>query len=282
MWLVASVGLRTAPPVMQIPREQATLGLTGFSGVVTPSRAPAVESSIPMRGGSRRTWSFRSPYVDQVQVVLSTEGRQIDADIELWNGPDSTPCRMRIYVEDGQLRPFSAVIETPRLPNTLAVRNIDQSELPIVASVEAVVATPSAECKESSLTVQGGALQTYAFDRSVDSVQCFLMTDGQPLNARIELLQGLSIKQVIELYTEDGRERPFFCFIETPGSGNIVRVVNTGRFKLSGSAVKAPRSWSKRLSSVQQRRAGSTVTPDAAWRWRRIPTRTSPNPDSPY
>ena len=50
----------------------------------------------------------------QVQVVLSTEGRPLDAVIELWQGPDNTPCSMRVYVENGQLRPFSAVIETPR------------------------------------------------------------------------------------------------------------------------------------------------------------------------
>ena len=53
-------------------------------------------------------------HVWQVQVVLSTEGRPLDAVIELWQGPDNTPCSMRVYVENGQLRPFSAVIETPR------------------------------------------------------------------------------------------------------------------------------------------------------------------------
>ena len=214
-----------------VSMQASTWAPTKVAGGVVPTqgRYQSYESAILVQGGSLRTWSYRSPAIEQVQVVLSTEGRPLDADIELWHGPDNTPCKMRVYVENGQLRPFSAVVETPRGPNTVAIRNIGQIEFPIAANVVAdVVDAPSPDCIDASATIQGGALRTYPFDPTVDSVQVLLQTDGRPLNARIELLQGPNNnKQVIELYTEDGCDRPFFCVLETPGSGNVVRIVNT-------------------------------------------------------
>jgi len=191
-----------------------------------------------------RTWTYRSPAVEQVQVVLSTEGRPLDADIELWNGPDNTPTKMRVYVENGQMRPFSAVVETPRGPNTVAIRNIGQIEFPIAANVFIEgIDRPSPECQSSASTIQGGALRTFPFDSTVDSVQVLLVTDGRPLNARIELLQGPNNnKQVIELYSEDGADRPFFCVLETPGAGNVVRVVNTAPIEFPMTASVVPNS----------------------------------------
>merc|ERR1719386_570222 len=200
-------------------------GAARYSGGLARNRAPpSPDSAILVQGGS-----------------LRTEGRPLDADIELWHGPDNTPVKMRAYVENGKIRPFSVVIETPRGPNTVAIRNIGQIEFPIAASVVCDnIDLPTPQCLEESMTIQGGALRTYPFDPTVDSVQVLLTTDGRPLNARIELLQGPNNnKQVIELYTEDGMDRPFFAFLATPGSGNVVRIVNTApvEFPLAASVV---------------------------------------------
>jgi len=259
--------LRVPAPVMQMAGvSPAGMTTADYDGRVMRTN-PQLDSQILVQGGSLRTWSYRSPAVEQVQVILSTEGRPLDADVELWHGPDNTPSKMRVYAENGLLRPFSATVETPRGPNTIAIRNIGQIEFPIAADVIAEnVINPSVECLQSSTTIQGGALRTYPFDPSVDSVQVLLKTDGRPLNARIELLQGPNNnKQVVELYAEDGRDRPFFCILETPGSGNVVRVVNTAPVEFPMTASVVPDSINQFQSSGAVLGGDVVIGGDIGW-----------------
>lgn len=77
-------------------------------------------------------------------------------------------------------------------------------------------------------TVQGGTVYTLPFPTNVQSVYVAIKTEGTPLHARVELLQGPSNKrQTMEVYTEDGLERPFDCILQSRGNGNVVRIVNT-------------------------------------------------------
>lgn len=237
---------------------------SGSAGAKTPNPAPktadtqsvkniwAMSSPILVQGGSLRTWSVADPFVERVQVLMSTDGRPLNANVELWHGPDNTPQKLRVYVEDGSLRRFCAVIETPLGHNAIAIRNTGHLEFPLAACVNTGVddSTASGASVLKSISkgevakpriIQGGAVHTYPFAPAVSSVQVLLKTDGRPLNARIELMQGPNNnKQVMEVYTEDGRDRPFFAIIETPGIGNVVRIVNTATIEFPMSASVEP------------------------------------------
>lgn len=242
--------------------EKASLNTAGLTGGVarTKSKAPPKQgTSVTVSGGSLKTWSPRAPSVEQMQVLLSSEGGQIDADIELWQGPSNSPYKMRVYVEDGRLSPFKAMIETPRGPGTVAIRNLGPLEFPIVADVVTDrVELASPQCAAHLMPVQGGAMKTFDCGPSIDSVQVLLVSDGRPLNARIELLQGPNnVKQAIELYTEDGRFWPFFCILETPGNVNVVRVLNTAPMEFPMAASVVPHSVSQKKRAMSAGRAPS-------------------------
>ena len=208
-----------------------------------------------IQGGSRRTWSLStasSEAIDMVQVHIKTEGRPMNANIDLWSGPDNTPQKISVYSEDGQQRPFRAFVATPHHQNSVSIRNTNTMEYPLQAVLEAGHGPGAAAMNQARMTqlvhtkpkhVQGsGTVITQRFDHDVHSVQILLHSEGRPLQCRIELLSGPNtVKQVMEVYTEEGSTRPFYAIVETPGNTNaVIRIVNSGTLEFPFDATILP------------------------------------------
>jgi len=192
-----------------------------------------IMAPVKVQGGTLKTCSFAES-VSRVSVFMKTDGRPLNANVDLWQGPDNTPQKMSVYLEDGSMRPFRAIVETPGSSNAVAIRNTGHMEFPLSAGIECDMAIDDPSPGEilsqnsDSRTVQGGAVYTTPFPPAVQSVAICLKSDGRPVNARVELLQGPNNnKQVVEFYCEDGRERPLYMIVDTPGVGNVIRIVNT-------------------------------------------------------
>jgi hypothetical protein len=166
----------------------------------------------------------------------------MDAEIDIWQGPDNTPVKIKAYCEDGGFRPFNAVIETPHFPNAVAVRNVGHLEFPLDAYVVTNnVEKPVSDFEANAQIVQGQSLKTYPQKHYVKRVEVMLKTEGRPLSARIELLTGPNTnKQVIEVYTDEGLIRPLFAIFETLEKETMIRVVNTAPMEFPMLASVAP------------------------------------------
>lgn len=195
-----------------------------------------------VQGDSLCTWSYNSQHIKQVCLDVTSEGRPLDADIEVWDGPDNTSCKMRVCNDNGLEQPFIAILATPSACKTIAVRNRAQMEFPFVVDVSSnKYDVYSIGYNVTSHAIQGGALRTFHIDPLVCTVQVLLTTKGRPLNARIELFQGPNNrKQFIEIYTDDGARRPFFCILNVPNSGGVVRIVNIAPMEFPLASCVAP------------------------------------------
>lgn len=78
-------------------------------------------------------------------------------------------------------------------------------------------------------TVQGGSLKTFTLPHHVNAAQVTITSDGLPVNAKVELWgTSTHVKQLAEVYNDNGQTRPFAAIIDVPGGENTIAVRNTG------------------------------------------------------
>lgn len=219
-----------------------------------------------IQGNSRSTVGVG----DRAEVFLQTEGRPLDTEIELYDGPNNTPTKIKVYSEDGRLRPFRAMVNNPSRSGmgSISLRNSASMEFPVRASVATGAAdsgrpgfaraSPMGAADSSRpgfansggfssyrplTSIQGGSLKTWSLDASVGSAEVTIETDGLPMYATVELWGcGGHVKQLAEIYNDDGYARPFSAIVETPGGANTICVKNNGPMEYPMKATVEPAS----------------------------------------
>jgi len=261
---VANVSRNKVAAVEQPPKPEIggsrKFDLADAKKARVPRNTGAVRGAFKSLAGSRslksiqggnclKTWNIMNDNIDRVSVMVNNEGVPLSASVEVWQGPNSAPMRLQVASDDGNTYPFSAVLETPSKHNSIAVRNTSPMEFPmgacVVADVEdanaggnkqagqGAVVQALADLGESFQVHGDNDVESFQFENTVESIQVMLQTDGRPLHARVELIQGPNDnKQVIDIFSENGSDQPFFAVIDTPSlfgmsGGATVRVVNT-------------------------------------------------------
>lgn len=226
-------GTRREKPTRRRQQQQQQRRYTGVSHAqVQPDQ---YYNGQTVQGGSRVTFpgTYNYPYTtngERRQVSFRTEGRPLDTEFEVWEGPNYTPMKMRVYSEDGARRPFRTLVGGS---STASIRNTGPMAFPISASS---VVTGGGGGGGGILpqfsggtTVQGGALKTFAIqDPAVRSVRISIQSQGLPIHAKIEVLQGPnSVRTVADIDSQDGQRHSFDGMVETPGPSTIL-VTNKG------------------------------------------------------
>merc|ERR1719240_769907 len=185
-----------------------------------------------VEGKTRKTWKFNDLSKDRVQVALTSEGRPVNADIQLWLGPDWTPFSLKAYSEDGKLRPIQTLVGTRNKAAMIEVRNVGEYEFPFNAAsnyAKGAMALLPQEIPATStpVRVDGGALRSFPLDPECEQLEVVLNTDGKQLNARVELLNAPNNpKQTFEVFTNNGELNSLCVCFNIVDAGNTVRVVN--------------------------------------------------------
>lgn len=90
-----------------------------------------------IEGGAVHSVNFDAT-VDQVQVLLYTDTRQLNAQVELLNGPNNFKQKYEVFTNNGLLNSLYVVFNAPGSGNVVRVTNLAPLEFPCKAFIASV------------------------------------------------------------------------------------------------------------------------------------------------
>ena len=212
-----------------------------------------------IQGNSLRTYGN---YGGSNTVDLRTEGRDMYANLEMWAGPDNTAQQVSLYSQDGSQYGVRTTMSTTQ-QNSIAIRNQGDLQFPLEASVTSRPLPERFSPPDSSMRgsygrsevkrIQGeGMSEDIPIPAEVQSIRVVLESEGTPINANVELLQGPNNIKVLGDIYNDGIHGPFEAEIDTPGLSGTLRITNTGPMAYPIRAYIEPTSFGDPRSVYNQ------------------------------
>lgn len=215
--------------------------------------------SIQVQGGSRVRYDtstavrpyelmYNDPSLAAAHIVhLESDGRPVEAAIQVFHGPDHTPAKMRLYSDNGWTRPWragfvankahaAALNFNNRNPIVLDIQNKGGLEFPMYAAVattpsETLLAdnyhygAPIAAIGGGTEIQGGGALKTFGLPVDARTIQVEIMSSHgsqSPVDAVVELWQGPNnVKQWAHVYADDGSSFTWQARFDLPRASDL-------------------------------------------------------------
>ena len=76
-----------------------------------PQEIPATGTPVRVDGGALRSFPL-DPECEQLEIVLNTDGKQLNARIELLNAPNNPKQTFEVFTNNGELNSLSACAST--------------------------------------------------------------------------------------------------------------------------------------------------------------------------
>merc|ERR1719454_1639181 len=115
----------------------AASGYASESMAKLPIEITQMTDGVRIDGNALRSWPI-SEGAKQVEVVLHTDGRQLNAKIELLNAPNNPKQVYEVFTNNGDLNRLVVCFDIPEAGNTIRVVNLATVEFPCYANIKQV------------------------------------------------------------------------------------------------------------------------------------------------